>query len=56
MPDYSLLPAYLEDKFNDKPTYCIEIKPKQGFVPQADRYLQKCPYCVNQFYKVKCYL
>ncbi|KAK0087792.1 hypothetical protein PV325_014131 [Microctonus aethiopoides] len=52
MPDYSLLPAYLEDKFNDKPTYCIEIKPKQGFVPQADRYLQKCPYCINQFYKI----
>ncbi|KAH0562779.1 inositol-pentakisphosphate 2-kinase [Cotesia glomerata] len=53
LPDYTLLPLELEgNKRGEKPTFCIEIKPKQGFVPEADQHVQKCPYCVNQFYKL----
>ncbi|XP_034936187.1 inositol-pentakisphosphate 2-kinase isoform X3 [Chelonus insularis] len=54
LPDYSLLPSSLEEKTKntEKPTFCIEIKPKQGFVPEANRLFQRCPYCINQFYKV----
>ncbi|XP_074098140.1 inositol phosphate kinase 1 [Cotesia typhae] len=53
LPDYTLLPLELEGNTRgEKPTFSVEIKPKQGFVPEADQRVQKCPYCVNQFYKL----
>ncbi|KAF7989323.1 hypothetical protein HCN44_007997 [Aphidius gifuensis] len=52
LPDYSLLPEYLDDNLTRKSNYCIEIKPKQGFVPEGDRFIEKCPYCLTQFYKL----
>lgn len=52
LPDYALLPEYLDDNLMRKSNYCIEIKPKQGFVPEGDRFIEKCPYCLAQYYKV----
>jgi hypothetical protein len=32
------------------PVFCVELKPKQGFLSQGH---QHCPFCLNQFLKVR---
>ncbi|XP_011314452.1 inositol-pentakisphosphate 2-kinase isoform X2 [Fopius arisanus] len=51
LPDYAQLPEYL-DVDRGKPTFCIEIKPKQGFIPESERHMQHCPYCIKQIHKI----
>lgn len=51
VPDYTILPVYLGNDLTMKPTFTIEIKPKQGFTHEGDRNVL-CTYCLTQFYKV----
>lgn len=32
-----------------EPVFCVELKPKQGFLSRGH---QHCPFCLNQFLKV----
>ncbi|XP_063990881.1 inositol-pentakisphosphate 2-kinase isoform X2 [Diachasmimorpha longicaudata] len=52
LPDYAKLPDHLDIIDTRKPTFCIEIKPKQGFMPRSERRTHLCPYCTKQFYKL----
>ncbi|KAL2719108.1 inositol-pentakisphosphate 2-kinase [Vespula squamosa] len=57
MPDYSFLPSKFAkldpDLFKSKSTFAVEIKPKQGYQRKEEQRLQKCPYCLAQYYKLK---
>lgn len=49
-PDCTLLPALANSGgTNGEPVFCVELKPKQGFLSQGH---QHCPFCLNQFLKV----
>ncbi|XP_077986170.1 inositol-pentakisphosphate 2-kinase-like [Glandiceps talaboti] len=57
LPDFCLLPGLQND---NAPTFCIEIKPKAGFLPTSDlisedHQIKKsvCRFCMHQRLKVK---
>jgi hypothetical protein len=39
----------VERQSAEPPVFCVELKPKQGFLSQGH---QHCPFCLNQFLKV----
>ncbi|XP_043676843.1 inositol-pentakisphosphate 2-kinase isoform X2 [Vespula pensylvanica] len=57
MQDYVFLPSKFAkldpDWFKSKSTFAVEIKPKQGYQRKEEQRLQKCPYCLAQYYKLK---
>lgn len=60
LPDYCCLPKSLRQFSSAGPVISVEIKPKQGFLPDAGLLIdelkiksQVCRYCLAQFHKLK---
>lgn len=54
-PDYTFLDLRLqfdETVFRGRSSFCVEIKPKQGYLQQAEQRISRCPYCLIQYAKV----
>ncbi|XP_032679023.1 uncharacterized protein LOC116847778 isoform X2 [Odontomachus brunneus] len=55
-PDYTFLDLRLqfdETVFRGRSSFCVEIKPKQGYLQQAEQRILRCPYCLIQYTKLR---
>ncbi|XP_019700909.1 inositol-pentakisphosphate 2-kinase isoform X2 [Harpegnathos saltator] len=55
-PDYAFLNSRLqfdESFFRGRSSFCVEIKPKQGYLQQAEQQIPRCPYCLIQYAKLR---
>ena len=48
--DCTLLPPLKSPTTTTEPVFCVELKPKQGFLSWGHEH---CPFCLNQFLKVR---
>ncbi|XP_017892328.1 inositol-pentakisphosphate 2-kinase [Ceratina calcarata] len=56
-PDYTFLQRRFDsNRFVRSETFCVEVKPKQGYLQNdntSTKNIRKCPYCLMQYLKLK---